>query len=45
MYVKHYDHPNQQWNIFFEDDGRQMYLCSFSTVEEADRFCRAMNGG
>lgn len=44
MYVYHYDYQNKQWNIFFEENGRQMFVFSTEWLEEADRYCRVMNG-
>lgn len=41
MYDYHFDHPNNQWNVF---DGRGLYVCSFYTAKEADDFCKYNNG-
>jgi hypothetical protein len=43
MYVFHKDIPNQQWNVFEIVDGHEIYICSFGTLVEAQRYCNRMN--
>jgi hypothetical protein len=40
-FVYHYDRPNQQWNVFKVIGGRENYICSFSTSEAANAFCKS----
>jgi hypothetical protein len=43
MYVCHKDIPNDQWNVFKVLHGIELYVCSFTTLEEAQRFCNVEN--
>ena len=38
MYTYHFDHPNQQWNVFQIVNGREEYRCSFKTLEEVNEY-------
>jgi hypothetical protein len=42
-YVFHKDIPGNQWNVFKVIHGVELYVCSFSTMEEAKRFCETEN--
>jgi hypothetical protein len=44
MYNFHYDHLNGQWNVFFEHDGKQDYICSFYQLNDAQDYCSMNNG-
>lgn len=41
MYTYHYDHQNEQWNIFEVLRGYEIYICSVKTVDEAIAYCNA----
>ena len=43
MYKYHYDKPNDQWNVFKVIHGVELYVCSFTTLAEAQRFCKTEN--
>jgi len=42
-YVYHKDISNDQWNVFKVIHGVELYVCSFSTLGEAQRFCETEN--
>jgi hypothetical protein len=42
-YVYHKDIPNNQWNVFKVLYGVELYVCSFSSLEEAQHFCQVEN--
>lgn len=44
IYVAHYDHPAQQWNVFQKLNGAEYFVCSFLEAEGATAFCASMNG-
>jgi len=43
MYVFHKDIPNNQWNVYEDVDGNEIYVCSFTTAEKAQSYCDLMN--
>ena len=44
MYTYHKDIPNNQWNVFeVVNKEHEVYVCSFSTAEQAISYCALMN--
>ena len=43
-YTYHKDIPNNQWNVFQDIDGHEIYERSFATFEEARDYCNSKNG-
>ena len=44
MYKFYRDFLRGYWNVYFTCEGKEDYITSFNTAEEADEYCNQKNG-
>ena len=43
-YITHYDFPNNKWNVFLLQNGKEEFVQPFDLLEDAESFCSINNG-